>query len=152
AVPVTALGTPPLVLLALAALLGSGLLPWRTWASEVWTRRRLEAGTLAVALVVPLGFASLVRAYGMGGGQLPSPRVGLVLAGLGVAAALAAAIRAQAASSRRGVLAEAVPFAGGMVLLALGLGTPLGTVAALAGLAGLGAAAGLAPLAADQRG
>jgi hypothetical protein len=38
------------------------------------------------------------------------------------------------------------------MLLALGLGTPLGMVAGLACLAGLGAAAGLAPLAADGRG
>jgi hypothetical protein len=152
AVPVTALSVPLLALLALAALLGSGLVPWRTWVSAVWERRRLEAGTLAVALLAPLGFAPLVRAYGMGGGQLPSAQAGLVLCALGTAAALGAAIRAQAASSRRGVLAEAVPFAGGMALLALGLGTPLGMVAALTGLAGIGAAAAVAPLAADRSG
>src|SRR5215471_10006833 len=152
AVPVTALGVPLLVLLALAALLGSGLVPWRSWISDAWDGPRLEAGTFGVALLVPLGFAPLVRAFAMGGGQLPSAQAGLVLAALGVAAALGAAIRAQAAPSRRGVLAEAVPFAGGMVLLALGVGTPLGMVAALTGLAGVGVAAGLAPLAADRRG
>lgn len=152
AVPVTALTVPALALLAVAALLCSGLQPWRAWPSEAWTRRRLEAGGLAVALLVPIGFFPLVRAYGMGGGQLPSDAVGLALAALGAATSAGAAIRAQAASSRRGVLAEAVPFGAGMVLLALGLGTPLGLVAALAGLVGLGVAAGLAPLAADGRG
>ena len=152
AVPVTALGMPPLALLALAALLCSGLLPWRTWVSEAWSRGRLEAGSLAVALLVPIGLSPLVRAYGLGAGQLPGARLGQVLTALGAAAALGAAVRAQAASSRRGVLAEAVPFAGGMALVALGLGTPLGMVAALTGLAAMGAAAGLAPLAADGRG
>jgi formate hydrogenlyase subunit 3/multisubunit Na+/H+ antiporter MnhD subunit len=152
AVPVTALSVPMLALLALAALLCSGLLPWRTWVSEVWTRRRLESGTLAVALVVPLGFAPLVRAYGMGAGQLPGGQLGLVLSGLGAATALGAAIRAQAAGTRRGFLAEAVPIGAGMTLLGLGLGTPLGVVAALVALAGVAVAAGLAPLAAGARG
>jgi hypothetical protein len=152
AVPVTALREPVLVLLALASMLCSGLLPWRTWVSETWARRRLEAGALAVALLVPLGFAPLVRAYGLAAGQLPSPWLGVALSAAGVATALGAATRAQAASSRRGFLAEAVPFAGGMALLALGLGTPLGVVAALTGVATVGAAAGLAPLAADDRG
>ncbi|HXM56957.1 MAG TPA: hypothetical protein VOB72_16270, partial [Candidatus Dormibacteraeota bacterium] len=152
AVPVTALGVPLLALLALAAVLGSGLLPWRTWVSDVWTRPRLEAGTLGVALLVPIGIFPLVRAYGMGAGQLPSAQVGLALSALGAATALGAGIRGQAASTRRGVLAEAVPFAAGMALLALGLGTPLGVVAAMTGLAALSVAAGLAPLAADGRG
>src|SRR2546430_3131622 len=152
AVPVAALGVPLLALLALAAALCSGLLPWRTWVSDVWTRPRLEAGTLAVALLVPIGLFPLVRAYGMGAGQLPSAQAGLAMSALGAATCLGAGIRAQAASSRRGVLAEAVPFAAGMALLALGLGTPLGVAAAMTGLAALSVAAGLAPLAADGRG
>jgi formate hydrogenlyase subunit 3/multisubunit Na+/H+ antiporter MnhD subunit len=152
AVPVTALAVPSLALLAAAAVLCSGLQPWRTWVSDVWTRQRLASGSLAVAMLVPIGFLPLVRAYGMGGGQLPSAPLGLALAALGTATSAGAAIRAQAASSRRGVLAEAVPFGAGMALLALGLGSPLGVVAALAGIAGLGVAAGLAPLAADDRG
>jgi formate hydrogenlyase subunit 3/multisubunit Na+/H+ antiporter MnhD subunit len=152
AVPVTALGVAPMALLALAALLCSGLLPWRTWVSEAWSRRRLEAGSFAVALLVPIGLSPVVRAYGLGAGQLPGARLGQALAALGAAAAIGAAVRAQAATSRRGLLAEAVPFSGGMVLLALGLGTPLGMVAGLTGLAALGAAAALAALAADGRG
>jgi formate hydrogenlyase subunit 3/multisubunit Na+/H+ antiporter MnhD subunit len=152
AVPVTALHVPILVLLAGAAVLCSGLLPWRGWVSDVWSRQRLEAGTLAVAVLVPVGFSPLVRAYGLGAGQLPSQQLNVALTALGALVALGAAVRAQAAPSRRAFLAEAVPLGGGVVLLSLGLGTPLGMVAGLVGLAGLGAAAGLAPLSADGRG
>jgi hypothetical protein len=152
AVPVTAVQVPIVVLLAAAAALCSGLVPWRTWVSDAWARHTLEAGTLAVALLVPVGFSPLVRTYGLGAGQLPSQQLNLALTALGALTALAAAVRAQAASSRRAFLAEAVPLGGGVALLALGLGTPLGVVAGLACLAGLGAAAGLAPLAADGRG
>src|SRR4029077_10397179 len=60
AAPVTAVRVPVFALLVLAAVLCSGLLPWRTWVSDVWTRRRLEAGPLAVALLVPLGFSLLL--------------------------------------------------------------------------------------------
>lgn len=151
-VPVTALGIPSMALLTMAALLCSGILPWRTWVSAAWSRSRLEAGSLAVALLVPVGLVPLLRAYGLGAGQQPSVLLGQVLTALGAAAALGAAVRAQAAASRRGVLAEAVPFSAGMTLAALGVGTPLGVVAALTGLAAVGAAAGLAPLAADDRG
>lgn len=147
AVPVTALHVPVLALLAAAATLSSGLLPWRTWVSDAWSRRRLEAGTLAVALLVPVGYLPVVRAYGLGAGQLPGPQLSIVLVLLGAVTALGAAVRAQAATSRRGLLAESVPLSGGMVLLAIGLGTPLGMVAGLACLGALGVAAGLAPLA-----
>lgn len=152
AVPVTALHVPLVVLLAAAAALCSGLLPWRTWVSAVWSRRRLEAGTLAVALLVPVGFSPLVRTYGLGAGQLPSQQLNVALTALGALTMLCAAVRAQAAPSRRAFLAEAVPLGGGVALLGMGMGTPLGMVAGLACLAGLGAAAGLAPLAADGRG
>jgi formate hydrogenlyase subunit 3/multisubunit Na+/H+ antiporter MnhD subunit len=152
ATPVTALQVPLAVLLAAAAVLCCGLVPWRSWVSDVWSRRRLEAGALAVALLVPLGFAPLVRTYGLGAGQLPAPQLNVALTALGALVVLAAAARAQAAPSRRAFLAEAVPLGGGVALLAIGLGTPLGMVAGLACLAGVGAAAGLAPLSADGRG
>jgi formate hydrogenlyase subunit 3/multisubunit Na+/H+ antiporter MnhD subunit len=151
AVPVTALGVPVVALLALASLLCSGLLPWRTWVSDAWTRGRLEAGSLAVAVLVPLGLAPLVRAYGLVAAQVPSAGLALAISAAGVATALGAAIRAQAASTRRGFLAEGVPLAAGMALLALGLGTPLGMVAALAGVASAGVSAGLGPLADGER-
>jgi formate hydrogenlyase subunit 3/multisubunit Na+/H+ antiporter MnhD subunit len=152
AVPVTALQAPVMVLIAASSVLCSGALPWRAWTTRAWQRRRIEAGTLAVALLVPVGLAPLIRAYGLGAGQLPAPQLNLVLTALGAAVALAAAVRAQAASSRRGLLAEMVPLGAGVTLLALGLGTPLGMVAGLAALAGVSAAAALASLAADGRG
>jgi formate hydrogenlyase subunit 3/multisubunit Na+/H+ antiporter MnhD subunit len=152
AVPVTALQGQLVILLAAAAVLCSGLLPWSTWVSDVWSRRRLEAGSLAVALLVPVGFSPLVRTYGLGAGQLPAPQLNVALTVLGAAVALGAAVRAQAASTRRAFLAEAVPLGAGVALLALGLGTPLGLVAGITCLAGVAAAAGLAPLAANVRG
>jgi hypothetical protein len=152
AVPVSALQVPIFALLAASAVLCAGLLPWRTWVSEAWERRRLGAGVLAVALLVPLGFYPLVRAYGLGAGRWPNGGLNLALGALGAATALAAAIRGQAVTSRRGLLAEAVPLGSGLVLLALSLGTAVGVVAALIGLLGLGLAAGLAPLVPDRPG
>ena len=152
AVPVTALHLPIFTLMAAAAVLYSGLLPWRTWVSEAWTRRRLEAGTLAVAVLVPLGFYPLLRAYGMGAGQWPGGVPNLVMAAVGAATALGAAVRAQAAATRNGYLAEAVPLASGLALLAIGAGTPLGLVAGLIGVLAVAAVAGLAPLVPDWRG
>lgn len=152
AIPVTAVRLPAFAVMVLAAVLCSGLWPWRTWVTEMWTRSRLEAGTLTVALVVPLGFYPLVRAYGMGAGQWPSPGANVAVTALGVAVALGAAVRAQAAETRRGYLAETVPLASGLALAALGLGTPLGLVAALTGLLAASVAAGVAPLVPGDRG
>jgi hypothetical protein len=144
AVPVSALGSPLFGLLALAALLASGMLPWRGWTVELW--RRGEAGPLAAALVTPLGFLLLLRAYQLGAGHWPSPWLHLALACLGAAVALAAAARAQAAGTRREYLAESAILTGGLALLALALGSPLGVAASLAALAGAALQAGLAPI------
>jgi formate hydrogenlyase subunit 3/multisubunit Na+/H+ antiporter MnhD subunit len=152
AIPVTALRVPVFAVLALAALLATGLLPWRTWVVDVLTRCAPESGSVVVALLLPLGIYPLARAYGMGAGQWPSPAVNLALSAVGAATALAAATRAQAAASRRAHLAEAAPLAAGLALLALGLGTPLGLVAGLTALLGLALVAGLAPLVPAGRG
>jgi hypothetical protein len=152
AVPVTALQVPVFLLVAGAGIFSAGLVPWRTWLSEVWTRRRLEAGALAVALLVPLGFTILARTYRLGAGQWPSPALNVALSALGAATALGAVVRAQAAASRRAFLGETVPFGGGLALLSLALGTPLGGVAAVTAVAGLGLGAGLAPLVPQGRG
>ena len=152
AIPVTALRLPAFTVMTAAAVLCSGVLPWRSWVSEVWTRRRLEAGTLAVVVLVPIGFYLLVRAYGMGAGQWPASQANVTVAAIGAAAALGSAVRAQAAATRRGFLAEAVPIGSGLTLLALGLGTPLGLVAALTGVLALSIVAGLAPLVPADRG
>jgi len=63
-----------------------------------------------------------------------------------VAAAAAAALRAQAAVTRTAFLGEAVPLGGGLALLSLALGTPFGVSAALLTLAGSALIVGLAPL------
>lgn len=152
AIPVTALRLPAFTVMTAAAVLCSGVLPWRSWVSEVWTRRRLEAGTLAVAVIVPIGFYLLVRGYGIGAGQWPASQANVTVAAIGAAAALGSAVRAQAAATRRGFLAEAVPLGSGLTLLALGLGTPLGLVAALTGVLALSIVAGLAPLLPADRG
>lgn len=152
AIPVTALRLAPFGLLAAGSLAYSGLLPWRSWTSEIWTRRRLEAGSLSVGILVPLGIYPLVRAYGMGSGLWPSTAANAVMVALGALVAIAAAVRAQAAQTRPAFLAEAVPMAGGMTLLALSVGTPLGVVAGLVCVIALALLAGLAPLVREGRG
>ena len=146
AVPVTALRAPVFLLLAAGGVLCSGLLPARTWVSEVWQRPRLQAGTLAGGLLVPLGFLLLVRAYEMGAGQWPAWWLNPALAALGAATAAAAALRAQAAANRQGFLGEAVPLSGGLTLLGLALGTPFAVSAAFLSLAGSAVLAGALPL------
>jgi formate hydrogenlyase subunit 3/multisubunit Na+/H+ antiporter MnhD subunit len=146
AAPVTALRVPVFLLLAGAGLLCSGLLPWPSWLPAMWDRERLEAGPLAIALLGPIGFLLLSRAYLLGAGHWPSPVLNLALGAVGVAAAAAAALRAQAAAGRLAFLGEAVPLGGGLALLALSLGTPFGVSAALLTLAGSALIVGLAPL------
>jgi len=143
------LAAPGFLLLAAACVLCSGLLPWRTWVGEVWERPRLQAGTLALAILVPLGFYLLVRAYAIGAGHWPNPALNVALAALGTLTALAAGIRGQAAITRRGYLAEVLPLSGGLSLFALSLGTPLGVAAAVTGLAAGALVTGLLPLLPD---
>jgi hypothetical protein len=150
AVPVTALQVPVFLLVTVAALLCTGALPWRTWVSLVWVRAQLASGSLAVVVMVPLGFSLLLRAYALGAGEWPAGWLHPLLAGLGALTALLAAGRAQAAESVRMVRAEALPLGAGLTLMALALGTPLGVTAALLSLGGLGIAAGLLPLLPDE--
>lgn len=151
AVPVTAIGVPVFVTLALAAVVAGGLVPWPSWVSRALAQRGRESGAAAVALFVPLALYLLARAYGLGAGQWPRPWLHLVLSALGAATALGAAVRAQAAPSRRAFLAEAVPLAAGLALLALGVGTPLGLVAGMTAVLGVGLVAALAPLVPSRR-
>src|SRR2546421_518412 len=121
AAPITALSVPVFLLLAAAGLLCSGLLPGWSWVSQVWRRDRLEAGSLAVVLLTPVGFLLLTRAYVLGAGQWPSPALNFGLAALGAVTALAAGLRAQAARSRLAFLGEAIPLGGGSALPSLAL-------------------------------
>ena len=152
AVPVTALGTPAFLLLAASALLVGGLVPWRPWTSEMWDRPRLTSGALAVALLMPLGLALLVRAYELGGGHWPSIWANLALAVLGVAVAATSAARAQQADTRRAHQAETAPGLGGVALVAFALGTPAGMVAGLTCVLAGALVAGLLPLMPDRAG
>lgn len=126
ALPV-ALVTPPLfTLLAASAVLVSGLLPWRSWPAQLWTRPSLRASGVTVAILFPLGFYLLIRMYEVGDGHYPATVFNVLLSVLGLAVALSAAARAQGATTRREFLAEVVPGFGGFALSSIALGSPLG--------------------------
>ena len=152
AVPVSALTVPVFSLLAAAALMASGLFPWRGWAAQLWARPSLRASGIAIATLYPLGFYLLLRAYEMGNGRYPQPFLNVVLATLGVLVALGAAVRAQSASTRREYLGEVIPGFGGFALMAVALGTPLGLVAGLVTLATVGVLTACLPLLPDRAG
>src|SRR6476646_119766 len=135
AVPVSALTVPVFSLLAVAAIMASGLFPWRAWPAQLWSRPSLRAAGMAVATLYPLGFYLLIRAYELGDGRYPQPVLGVALSWLGVLVALGAAIRSQSATTRREYLGEVIPGIGGFALVAIGLGTPVGLVAGLVMLA-----------------
>ena len=152
AVPVSALTVPVFMLLAAAALMASGLFPWRGWASQLWGRPSLRAAGMAVATLYPLGFYLLVRGYEVGDGRYPQFWLQAVLAAIGVLVAFGAAARAQGAATRRGYLGEVIPGLGGFALMGISLGTPLGLVAGLATLAVGAVLAGCIPLLPDRAG
>lgn len=135
AVPTSALTVPVFVVVAVAALMASGLVPWRSWPAQLWARPSLRAAGVAIATVYPLGFYVLVRAYEVGDGHYPRAAFNVLLASLGVLVALGAAARAQAAETRRGFLGEVIPGFGGFALMTIALGTPLGLAAGLVTLA-----------------
>ena len=152
AVPVASLTVPVFALIAVAALGASGLFPWRSWPAQLWARPSLRAAGMSVATLYPLGFYLLVRAYEIGDGRYPQPALNVALAGLGVAVALGAAIRAQGATTRRGFLGEVIPGFGGFALMTIALGTPLGLAAGLLGLATASALAACLALLPDRAG
>ncbi|TMD00255.1 MAG: hypothetical protein E6J05_03950 [Chloroflexi bacterium] len=152
AVPVPALTVPIFMLLAAAALMASGLFPWRGWASQLWGRPSLRAAGIAVATLYPLGFYLLVRGYEVGDGRYPQFWLQAALAAIGVLVAFGAAARAQGAVTRRGYLGEVIPGLGGFALIGISLGTPLGLVAGLATLAVAAVLAGSIPLLPDRAG
>jgi hypothetical protein len=135
AVPLSVVTAPVFALLATSAVLASCLLPWRSWAAQLWTRPSLRAAGITIALLYPLGFYLLVRAYELADGRYPSVAFNVALAVLGLAVALSAAARAQAAPTRREFLAEVVPGFGGFALASIALGTPLGLVTGIVLLA-----------------
>ena len=150
AVPVSALQAPIFGLVALAAVIASGLVPWKPWPAVLWERLPPELAGLAILPLYFTGFYFLARMYQAGGGHLPGTFFNLALAALGAACALFAALRAQAAGSRRSYFSEVLPMGGGFALLALGLGTALGVAAAIATLAAVALLAALLPLVGDD--
>lgn len=152
AVPVAAVTAPVFTLFAVAALMASGMFPWRSWPAQLWARPSLRAAGMAIATVYPLGFYLLVRAYEVGDGRYPRQLFNVLLASLGILVALGAAARAQAAATRREFLGEVIPGFGGFALMTLALGTPLGLEAALITLATAAAFAACLPLLPDRAG
>ena len=152
AVPVSALTVPVFSLIAFAGLLASGLVPWRSWPAQLWSRPSLRAAGLVVATLYPLGLYLLVRAYDMGGGRYPHPALNAILASFGLVVALGAAARAQSAATRREFLGEVIPGFGGFALMSMALGTPLGLVAGLITLAAAAAMTACLSLLPDRTG
>jgi hypothetical protein len=152
ALPVSALTVSVFSLIAIAGLMASGLVPWRSWPAQVWSRPSLRAAGLVIATLYPLGLYLLVRAYDMGGGRYPHAALNAILASLGVVVALGAAARAQAAVTRREFLGEVIPGIGGFALMSVALGTPLGLVAGLITLSAAAAMTACLSLLPDRTG
>ena len=152
AVPVSALTSQIFGLVAMAGLLGAGMVPWRGWASMIWLRPSLRGAGLTAATLLPVGFYLLVRAYEMGNGRYPQTWLNLALAAWGVLVGLGAAARAQAAPTRSEYLAEIVPGLAGFALMAIAVGSALGVVAGIVLLAAAALVIAALPLLPDRRG
>ena len=152
AVPVSAMTVPVFALLAFAGIAGGGLIPWRGWASRIWTRTSLRAAGLAVATLQPLGLYLFVRAYELGDGRYPQSWLNVAVAAFGVLVAFGAAARAQAATTRREYMAEVLPGLGGFALMSLAVGSLLGVIAGLVLVASTAVVAVCLPLLPDRGG
>ncbi|HVH64304.1 MAG TPA: hypothetical protein VNA65_11965, partial [Candidatus Dormibacteraeota bacterium] len=135
AVPISTVTPAIFGLLGVSALVVSGLFPWRGWPVRLSPRPKLDAAGVIIATLFPLGFYLLVRAYELGDGKYPHPAFNATLAVIGVLVAFGAALRAQAAPARREFFAQVVSAFGGIALMSIGLGTPVGLVAGLVLLA-----------------
>jgi len=151
AVPVSALTTQIFTLIAIAALLGAGIVPWRGWAVRIWMRPSLRAASVTAATLLPLGLYLLVRAYELGNGRYPQSWLNLALATWGVLVALGAAARAQAAPTRSEYMAETVPGLAGFALMSIAIGTAVGLFAGLVLLASAALLTAALPLLPDRR-
>ena len=151
-VPVAALTTPVLLLVAMAAVMASGLYPWRSWAARLWARPSLRATGIMIATVQPLGVYLLVRAYEMGDGRYPNSTLNVALVAWGVLVALGAAVRAQAATTRREYMSEVLPGLAGFALMSVAVGSALGVVAAVILLTAAAVTTTCLPLLPQKRG
>jgi hypothetical protein len=146
AIPVTALSAAAFALVALAAVVASGLVPWRPWLAQDWMRGSPLAAPVAAATMFPVGFYLLLRAFDLGQGRYPSVAFNVALGVLGALVAAASALRAQAAPDRVHWLAECLPGLGGAALVGIGFGTVAGLSAAVTLVLAAAMLAGLAPL------
>ena len=129
AIPVVALRVPAFLLVAGAGLILAGAVPGAAALNRL-------AGPSAVSALASVAFPVagiylLVRLYEIGDGRYPAAWLNAVVVGAGLLAAIAAALRAQAAPSLRDVLAESVPALSGFGVIAAALGTRAGIVAAV---------------------
>jgi hypothetical protein len=152
AVPVSALTTPIFALIAVGALLGAGIVPWRGWSTKIWTRPSLRAAGVTAATLPPVGLYLLVRAYELGDGRYPQSWLNLALAALGVLVALRAAARAQASTTRADYMAETLPGLAGFALMTIAVGSALGLLAGIVLLASAALLVAALPLLPDRRG
>lgn len=150
AVPESALTPAVFGLLALSAVMASGLIPWFGWPRHLWSRPSLRSAGMVLATLHPLGFYLLVRAYEMGAGAYPNAAFNVGLSALGLLVAIAAAVRSQAATTRRDYLGDVIPGLAGFALMALGLGSPLGLVGAIALLCAAALVTAYLPLLPDR--
>src|SRR2546430_7795521 len=136
----------------MAAVMASGLYPWRGWAARLWARPSLRATGIMIATVQPLGVYLLVRAYEMGDGRYPNSTLNVALVAWGVLVALGAAVRAQAATTRREYMSEVLPGLAGFALMSVAVGSALGVVAAVILLTAAAVTTTCLPLLPQKRG
>ena len=151
-IPVSALTTPVFVLIAFAAVAGSGLYPWRGWGSSIWMRSSLRTAAIPVAELQPLGLYLLFRVYEMGNGRFPMSILNIAFAAWGVLVALGAASRAQSAATRREYVAEVPTCFAGFAITFACAGSTVGLVAALVLMVSGALLVTAIPLVADRSG
>ncbi len=135
AIPVTAFSAIPFLLVIVAAACLTGLLPWPTWVTKSLGRARRDASGMTAVLLTPLGLFLLLETTPLGAGTWPAGALHVIVALWSTFTLAAAALRAQAAGSRRQVLREVASMQVAVAAIALSLGTQLGIAAGVTGIA-----------------
>lgn len=135
AIPVSSYSTGAFLLLVLAALCLTGVLPWPSWVSACLERPRPDAAAVTLTLLTPLGLFLLLETTQLGAGSWPRSWLHGVVACWAGVSLITAGFRAQAAGSRRRVLRELALMQTSVAAIALSLGTPFGIGSGLVGMA-----------------